>query len=47
MSDEHRWILTRLMMILSAGQAENGIALDRQAIYAEALRAVLFAKEPK
>jgi hypothetical protein len=37
--------LTRLSMILEAGQAENGIDLARQATYAEALRALL-ARQP-
>jgi hypothetical protein len=37
--------LTRLAMILEAGQAENGIDLARQATYAEALRALL-ARQP-
>jgi hypothetical protein len=38
--------LTRLAMILEAGQAENGIDLARQATYAEALRALLSATQP-
>jgi hypothetical protein len=38
--------LRRLVMILEAGQAENGIDLARQATYADALRALLSASKP-
>jgi hypothetical protein len=36
-----RAVVTRLAMLLEAGQAANGIAHERQEIYAEALRALL------
>ena len=41
MTEDQKVALTRLAMILETGQAENRIALDRQAAYAEALRALL------
>lgn len=46
LTDEQIATLTRLAMILEAGQAENGIDLARQATYAEALRALLSATQP-
>lgn len=41
MTDDQVATLSRLAMILEAGQAENGIDRARQATYAEALKAAL------
>jgi hypothetical protein len=41
MNEDSRAVVTRLAMLLEAGQAANGIAHERQEIYAEALRALL------
>jgi hypothetical protein len=41
MNADARAVVMRLAMLLEAGQAANGIAHERQEIYAEALRALL------